>query len=96
MYKTSTKLPMGLFFTATAILLYYLAFTFVGRGVLELQEARWLPITPEQWLPHIEWLGMFPTWEAFSAQLLFLLPLPLAWYLLHNKNQQKIKPEGTH
>ncbi len=86
MYKTSVKLPMGLFFTATAILLYYLAFTFIGKGILELQAARWISTTPYQWLPHIEWLGMFPNWETFSAQVVFLLPLPLAWYILHSRS----------
>jgi len=89
MYKTSVKLPLSLFFTITAILLYSLAFIFIGRGILELQEALWITTSPQQQgLPHFELLGIFPTWEGFTVQLLFLLPLPISWYVLNRKKQK--------
>jgi len=88
MYKTSVKLPLSLFFTITAILLYSLAFIFIGRGILELQEALWITTSPQQGLPHFELLGIFPTWEGFTVQLLFLLPLPISWYVLNRKKQK--------
>jgi len=94
MYKTSTRLPLGTFFTLTAVLLYYLAFTFVGKGVLELQEARWVSITPIDWMPQVEWLGIFPTLEASLSQLLFLLPLPIAWYWFRKKGKNHAMQES--
>jgi high-affinity iron transporter len=78
MQAASFRLPLGLFFTLTAVLLYYLAVTFAGNGVLELQEAGWLGITPVEGVARVGWLGLYPNLESLSAQLLLLIPLPLA------------------
>ncbi|MCW8908818.1 MAG: FTR1 family iron permease [Sedimenticola sp.] len=78
MQAASFRLPIGLFFSVTALLLYYLAISFAGGGVLELQEAGWIGITPLQNVPSITWLGLYPSLESVSAQVLLLLPLPLA------------------
>lgn len=78
MQAASFRLPIGLFFTLTAVLLYYLAVTFAGNGVLELQEAGWLGITPIDGFARISWLGLYPTLETLTAQLLLIIPLPLA------------------
>ena len=88
MKTASLRLPIGLFFTLTAILLYYLAVTFAGNGILELQEAQWVSITPVEWLPRITWLGLHPTVESVSAQMLLLIPLPFAlyWWAKQRKN----------
>jgi high-affinity iron transporter len=77
----SFRLPMGLFFSGTAALLFALSVSFAGKGVLELQEGRWLPITPLDGLPRVEWLGLFPTAEGLAAQMVLLLPMlaALAW-----------------
>ncbi|MCK5876605.1 MAG: FTR1 family iron permease, partial [Candidatus Marithrix sp.] len=45
MHTASIKLPLGIFFGVTSILLYYLSITFAGGGILELQEASWVGIT---------------------------------------------------
>ncbi len=78
MQAASFRLPIGLFFTLTAVLLYYLSVTFAGNGVLELQEAGWLGITPIDGVARISWLGLYPTLETLTAQLLLIIPLPLA------------------
>ncbi|CAA7625924.1 FTR1 family protein [Magnetospirillum sp. SS-4] len=78
MRMLSFRLPIGLFFSATAALLFLLAFTFAGKGVLELQEGRMIPITPIDWLPRVEWLGIFPTVESVGAQLALLVPMATA------------------
>ncbi|MDP6032071.1 MAG: FTR1 family protein [Alphaproteobacteria bacterium] len=72
------RLPLGVFFSVTAVFLYYLAITFAGKGVLELQAARWVPITPLNWMPQIDWLGLFPTAEGITAQFILVVPLLLA------------------
>ncbi len=79
----SFKLPIGVFFSATAAFLYFLAVTFAGAGVLELQGARWVSVTPLDWMPQVTWLGLFPTVESVAAQLLLFVPLMAAafWWL---------------
>lgn len=88
MKNVSVRLPIGAFFTVTAILLYYLAFSFAGNGIRELQEANWIGITPLDNLPMITWLGVYPTFETFSAQALILLPLIFV-IIWHFKNKGK-------
>jgi len=88
MRKASLRLPIGLFFAITAGLLYYLAISFAGNGVLELQQAGWIAITPLDWLPSITWLGVYPTLETSLAQLLLLAPLPFAlwWWMKQRRD----------
>jgi high-affinity iron transporter len=87
MRSASFRLPIGLFFTLTACLLYYLSVSFAGNGVLELQEAGWIGITPISGIPTITWLGLYPTQETIIAQLVLLIPLPIAigWWLLNRR-----------
>lgn len=74
MQTASVKIPFRLFFTLTAIFLYYMAFYFIGGAILELQQAGWVDITPINGFPQITWLGIFPTWQNVLAQLTFLIP----------------------
>ena len=88
MRSATMRLPMGLFFSVTAILLYYLAFVFVGKGILELQLAHWVSSTPIESMIIIEFLGIFPTIEGIVSQLIFLLPLPIAYWVLSRKGKK--------
>jgi len=86
----SMRLPLGLFFTGTAGLLYVLVVIFTGKGILELQEAGWIGITPVEGLPTITWLGVFPTMESAAAQVLILLPavVGLLWVFFRRRDGQ--------
>lgn len=77
----SLRLPLGLFFAGTAALLFVLALSFAGKGILELQEGRLLSITPVDGLPSLAWLGVFPTVEGLTAQAALVAPMvaALAW-----------------
>jgi len=79
----SIRLPIKLFFSVTAGLLYYLALTFAGDGVVEMQTARVLPATVLQGWPSLSWLGVHPTLEGMLAQGLLLVPTlaALGWWL---------------
>lgn len=72
-YQFGVKIPMRMFFAATSLLLYYMAFVFAGRGIRELQEGNVLPMTPLEHVPDISWLGLFPTVETVAFQSLLLL-----------------------
>lgn len=95
MRSASLRLPMGLFFAVTAALLYYMAISFTGNGVLELQGAGWISITPLSGVPRLQWIGLYPTMESVGAQLLLIIPglLALGW-LLVKKLEPKVEAHG--
>jgi len=76
------RLPLGLFFRATTILLGVLAMMLVGSGVRGLQTAALIGATPVEWFPDRDWLqlwfGLFPVAEPLAAQaaVLVLMVLP--------------------
>jgi high-affinity iron transporter len=67
------RLPLRPFFLAASLLIYFLAFKFVGTGIHSLQVAGLLGVSVLDYLPAIDWLGIFPTWETALAQLALLL-----------------------
>ncbi|HEX4683925.1 MAG TPA: FTR1 family protein [Gemmatimonadaceae bacterium] len=71
-YRYGVKIPLRPFFTVTSVLLYYMAFVFMGKGVRELQEGNVVPISIIRGLPTIEALGLYPTWQTVLAQLVLL------------------------
>lgn len=75
MLRFSLRLPLGLFFGASGILLAVLAVILAGNGVASLQEAGWLPVTPVNFFT-VGWLGIHPSWQALGTQ--FVLALLLA------------------
>jgi len=83
----SVKLPLRLFFSMTAIIMFVLAISFIGKGVLELQVIGVVSSTPLLMAPHWDWLGVFPTKETILAQCLILLSLPVAYFLSKDKTR---------
>lgn len=71
-YRFGVKIPLRPFFSVTSVLLYYMAFVFMGTGIRELQEGAAVSITPIPGLPTIGALGFYPTWETTLAQLVLL------------------------
>lgn len=62
------RLSIRPFFLLSSVLLYYLAFKFIGTGVHALQVAGVLGATPASFLPSNDVLGLFPTWETTLVQ----------------------------
>jgi high-affinity iron transporter len=90
-YRFGVRIPMRPFFTITSVLLYYLAFVFIGKGIRELQEGNVIGITVLRGWPSVPSMGIFPSMETLVAQgvllVLFLFMivktfLPLIWLLL--------------
>jgi len=71
--KIGVKVPIKWFFGFTSVLLYFMAFTFMGKGIHELQMGEAISLTAAEFAPEISWLGMYPTWETFIAQSLLLV-----------------------
>ncbi|MDQ6633774.1 MAG: FTR1 family protein [Gemmatimonadota bacterium] len=72
-YRFGVKIPLRPFFSITSVLLYYMAFVFTGKGIKELQEGDLVPLSAIRGFPHVEWLGLYPTWQGVLAQLVLLL-----------------------
>ncbi len=77
-WRFGMRIPIRQFFLATSVLLYYLAVVFAGKGVAELQEAGWVPLTLIGGAPHIDFIGLYPTLETLLAQGVLLALLLLA------------------
>jgi high-affinity iron transporter len=72
-WKYGIKIPLRPFFAVTSVLLYYMAFVFMGKGVRELQEGGVVSITVLPGWPHVDAMGIFPSVETLLAQLVLLL-----------------------
>ncbi|HVD61947.1 MAG TPA: FTR1 family protein, partial [Gemmatimonadaceae bacterium] len=77
-YRYGVRIPMRPFFTITSVLLYYMAFVFMGKGIRELQEGNVIPITMMRGLPNVPSMGIFPSVETLSAQALLVALLVFA------------------
>jgi high-affinity iron transporter len=76
-YKFGVRIPLRPFFGVTSVLLYYMAFVFMGKGIKEMQEGNALPASFIRF-PTVDWLGIYPTWETLLAQLALLILLAFA------------------
>ncbi|MGI8401065.1 MAG: FTR1 family protein [Gemmatimonadaceae bacterium] len=77
-YRYGVRIPMRPFFAVTSILLYYMAFVFMGKGIRELQEGNIMRITVIPGGPHVDAMGIFPSVETLTAQGLLILLLLFA------------------
>lgn len=78
LHSGARRIPMHAFFTWTSVLLYAMAIVFVGRGVRALQAGAALGASPTPWQFTLDWLGVYPTWEGLSVQLLLLVGAAVA------------------
>ena len=77
------RVAMKPFFAVTGVMLYYMAFVFVGKGVAELQGAGIVSLTVVESAPRIPMLGIYPTVESLALQglLVLLAVVAAAWAL---------------
>jgi high-affinity iron transporter len=83
----SLRLPIRPFFIGTSILMYLMAIAFAGGGIKELQEADLVGVTPLAWMGTIDILGIYPTWETLSPQLILLLLVACSIFYYRVKNR---------
>ena len=98
--KVGIQIPIKWFFGVTSLLLYFMAFTFMGKGLHELQMGEALSLTPAYFSPEISWLGMYPTWETFIGQslllIIFLAGLFYTFVIKPEVDSKKIMEETNH
>src|SRR5581483_636731 len=88
MLVVGVRIPIRPFFLLTSLLVFFLAFKFVGNGVHSLQVASVLTAHSASYLPTSDFFGVFPTWETALAQLVLLVGVALAWGLTSGHQHQ--------
>lgn len=68
-----SRLPIRPFFALATVLIYSLAFKFLGQSIHSLQIAGQFPSHLLEPAPTVSWLGFYPTWETAVPQLLALV-----------------------
>ncbi len=94
------RIPIKWFFGFTSVLLYYMAFTFMGKGIHELQMGEQVSQSVADFLPSIHWLGMYPTWETFIGQAIlfaaFVFALIYTFIIKAELGTTHLKKETHH
>jgi high-affinity iron transporter len=91
--RYGVRIPLKPFFGITGAFLYYMAFVFAGKGVLELQGGGVLGVTYVPWAPVIPALGVYGTAEGLMVQgiLVLLFAGGLVWTFLIEPRRLKTK-----
>jgi high-affinity iron transporter len=90
--RYGVRIPLKPFFGITGVFLYYMAFVFAGKGVLELQGAGILGVTYVPWAPVIPALGVYGTAEGLLVQgvLVLLFAGGIVWTFLVEPRRRKV------
>lgn len=91
--KLGQRLPLRQFFGASAAVMFALTVVFAGKGIVALQEAGTLPISPVAF-PRIELLGIYPSLEGLAVQLALLAAaITVIWW---GRRQEGTAPTEPH
>jgi len=81
--RGSVRLPVGLFFGASSVLLGVLAVVFAGKGIAALEEAGWLP-GHQVALPSFPLLGVYPNLLGLALQAVLVVGIAAGFaYVRH-------------
>lgn len=94
MLRYSRRLPIGKFFAYSSILIAVLAVVLVGKGVAALQEAGMIDIRPLTNFPSISFLGVFPSVQVISAQVVATAVLVFGFWFNARKAAALISQAG--
>lgn len=83
--RASVRLPIGLFFSVSGLLLVVMAVVFTGDGIAALQEAGYINATSVPFI-EISWLGVRPTAQTLLAQA---IAIALSAYALRRARVQR-------
>ena len=92
-FKLALRIPLKYFFSFTSVFLYLLSFILLGKGIKELQEAGMVGVTPLEFLPRIDVLGLYPTLETVLPQGILLAAFIFAVIWLEYVKREREKRE---
>ncbi|GED67225.1 Fe 2+/Pb2+ permease [Brevibacillus reuszeri] len=88
--RLSTRIPVRPFFLVAGLLLYYMAFKFVGVSVHALQVTGHLSAHSSDFLFHIPTLGIYANWETTVPQVIVLAIV--IFNIILNTRKKTVKP----
>jgi len=90
-FKLGLKMPLRYFFAISSGLLYLLSFVLIGKGVREFQEAGLIGITPLEFIPNIDILGIYPTIQTTAPQAFLFLAFIFAvvWIFVIKQERER-------
>jgi len=88
-FKLAIRIPLKYFFSATSLLLYFLCFILIGKGIHELQGAGIIGITFVNYIPRIETLGLYPTLETIIPQTVIITAFLFASFWIAYASREK-------
>jgi high-affinity iron transporter len=94
--RAAHRLPLGWFFSVTSLLLYGLAVVFIGQGIASLQEAEVVSTTFVNHVPTITMLGVFPTVQSLTAQVILLLFAAVSIFLPRGRVRDSAPATARH
>jgi len=90
--RAAIRLPIGLFFSASGVVLLILAVIFTGQGIAALQEAGKVAIHSVTFIS-IPMLGIYPTLQTLVAQVIALLLSALELWWVARAGRQAARRE---
>ncbi|MBC7983560.1 MAG: cytochrome c/FTR1 family iron permease [Candidatus Obscuribacterales bacterium] len=88
--RASVKLPIGLFFSVSGVVLLILAVVFTGQGIAALQEAGKIGAHSVNFIS-ISMLGIYPTLQTLIAQAIVLLVCVFGFWWVGRTNNAATK-----
>lgn len=90
-FKLGLKMPLRYFFAISSGLLYLLSFVLIGKGVREFQEAGLIGITPIEFIPTIDILGIYPTLQTTAPQAVLFIAFLFAviWIFVIKQERER-------
>jgi high-affinity iron transporter len=85
--RYSVRLPLGLFFNVSSILLAVMAVAFAGQGIAALQEAGKLSSSRID-VPSIPLLGIYPNLQGLALQLVLVAVILLGFFYLRGNSRR--------
>lgn len=85
--KYTKILPIGKLFKLASYMVAVLAVVLAGKGIIALQEAGYISITPIEFIPRIELFGVYPNLQSILAQVLVLAII--VFFNLRNQRSKK-------
>jgi high-affinity iron transporter len=79
--KYSARIPIRRLFGFSSAIMLFLAFVLTGKGFHALQETGALSVTASESLIRFDLLGLYPTWETQSSQVVVFAIAVFLWWI---------------
>ncbi|MFA9413605.1 FTR1 family protein [Streptococcus sp. E29BA] len=83
--NSAKRLPINRLFYVLGWLIYGLAFKMLGVSIHTLQLTNQVSSHHITWLPSIDWLGIYPSWEVVLLQIILILAVAVSLFVIKSR-----------